>query len=104
MPESHAIQRQLSQVGAENEWRRGGAPIKLRIVKGANMEMEKLESVINNWPLAPFDSKLAVDANYKRMVEYGMRPETYCRRSISALPRTTCLSLPMPPPWQKIAR
>ena len=53
----------------------GGAPIKLRIVKGANMEMEQLESATFNWPLAPYDNKLDVDANYKRMIAYGMQPE-----------------------------
>ena len=74
LPESFAIQQQLSQWARERV-ARGGAVVKLRIVKGANMEMEKLESAMNNWPLAPFDNKMAVDANYKRMVEYGMRPD-----------------------------
>ncbi|MEJ2729325.1 MAG: proline dehydrogenase family protein, partial [Deltaproteobacteria bacterium] len=53
----------------------GGSPIKIRIVKGANMEMEKVESAIYDWPLAPYDSKLATDANYKRMIDFGMQPE-----------------------------
>ncbi|MBM9613192.1 proline dehydrogenase family protein [Desulfobulbus rhabdoformis] len=74
LPDSFAIQQQLTQ-WARARVATGGAPIKLRIVKGANMEMEKLESSVNNWPLAPFDTKVAVDANYKRMVEYGMRLE-----------------------------
>ena len=39
------------------------------------MEMEKLESALYNWPLAPYDNKLEVDANYKRMLHYGMQPE-----------------------------
>ena len=39
------------------------------------MEMEKLESSLFNWPLAPYDNKLEVDANYKRMVSYGMQKE-----------------------------
>ena len=74
LPESFAIQKQLT------EWARkrvaaGGSPIMLRIVKGANMEMELVEAALYNWPLAPYDNKLEVDANYKRMVQYGMRPE-----------------------------
>ena len=74
LPDSHNIQKELT------EWARkrvdeGGAPIKIRIVKGANMEMEQVESALNNWPLASYDNKLDVDANYKRMVEYGMQPE-----------------------------
>lgn len=74
LPDSFAIQEQLT-AWARDRVARGGAPIKLRIVKGANMEMEKLESALNNWPLAPYDNKLEVDANYKRMVTYGMQPE-----------------------------
>lgn len=71
LPDSFAIQRQLTAWARERVGR-GGAPIKLRIVKGANMEMEKLESALYNWPLAPYDNKLEVDANYKRMVTFGM--------------------------------
>ena len=37
--------------------------------------MEQLESAIFDWPLAPFDNKLEVDANWKRMVDFGMQPE-----------------------------
>jgi len=73
LPDSHEIQKQLTEWSMERV-AGGGAPIRLRIVKGANMEMEKLESALFDWPLAPYDSKLAVDANYKRMVAYGMTP------------------------------
>ena len=74
LPDSFAIQRELT------EWARrrvagGGSPIRLRIVKGANMEMEQVEAALFNWPLATYTTKVATDANYKRMVEYGMRPE-----------------------------
>ena len=74
LPDSFAIQQQLT-AWAKERVARGGAPVKLRIVKGANMEMEKLESSLNNWPLAPYDNKLEVDANYKRMVRFGMEPD-----------------------------
>jgi RHH-type proline utilization regulon transcriptional repressor/proline dehydrogenase/delta 1-pyrroline-5-carboxylate dehydrogenase len=74
LPDAYPIQQQLT------EWARkrvadGGSPVMLRIVKGANMEMELLESALFNWPLAPYDNKLEVDANYKRMVHFGMQPE-----------------------------
>jgi len=74
IPDSYPIQRELTRWARERV-RAGGAPIKLRIVKGANMETEQLEAAIYNWPLAPYDNKLEVDANYKRMVVYGMQPE-----------------------------
>ena len=49
--------------------------MKVRIVKGANMEMESFEAAVFDWPLAPFDTKLETDANWKRMVEFAMQPE-----------------------------
>ncbi|WP_319548722.1 bifunctional proline dehydrogenase/L-glutamate gamma-semialdehyde dehydrogenase [Desulfogranum marinum] len=74
LPDSFGMQRKLTD-WAKERVANGGAPVKLRIVKGANMEMEKLESALFNWPLAPYDNKLEVDANYKRMVTYGMEEE-----------------------------
>jgi len=74
LPDSFPLQQKLTE-WARKRVQNGGAPIKLRIVKGANMEMEKLESSLFNWPLAPYDNKLEVDANYKRMVRYGMEKD-----------------------------
>jgi len=74
LPDSHGIQQQLTD-WAIQRLKSGGSPIKLRIVKGANMEMEMVDSDINNWPLATYDCKTDVDANYKRMVIYGMEQE-----------------------------
>lgn len=54
---------------------RGGAPIKIRIVKGANLAMERMEAALHDWPQAPYTNKPEVDANFKRMVAYGCRPE-----------------------------
>ncbi len=73
LPDSHAIQRQLTE-WAIKRVENGGSPIKIRIVKGANMEMEMVDSEINNWPLATYDVKTDVDANYKKLVLYGMKP------------------------------
>ncbi len=74
LPDSFGIQQELT-AWAKKRVSDGGSPIKLRIVKGANMEMEQAEAAISNWPLAPYDNKLDVDANYKRMVIFGMEPE-----------------------------
>ncbi len=74
VPDSFEIQKELTE-WSKNRVQNGGAPIKIRIVKGANMEMEQLEASLMNWPLAPYDNKLEVDANYKRMVDYGMQKE-----------------------------
>ncbi len=74
LPDSHRVQRALTE-WARGRRARGGAPIKLRIVKGANLAMERIEAGVHGWPQAPYESKAEVDANYKRMVEYGTRPE-----------------------------
>lgn len=71
MPDAWPWQHTITE-WAKKRVAAGGAPIKIRIVKGANMEMEQVEASLFNWPLAPYDNKLDVDANYKRMVLYGM--------------------------------
>ena len=53
----------------------GGAPIKVRVVKGANLAMERVESKLHGWPLATVESKQSADANFKRVLEYALRPE-----------------------------
>ena len=52
-----------------------GAPITLRIVKGANLEMERFEAAQRGWPQAPYKTKLETDANYQRMVNEAMKPD-----------------------------
>jgi len=70
LPDSHNIQKKLTE-WAKERVKVGGAPIKIRIVKGANLAMEQFEASVKGWPQAPYHSKLEVDANYKRMVLYG---------------------------------
>ena len=74
LPDSYHMLKEITD-WARRRVAAGGSPIKIRIVKGANMEMEQIESALFDWPLAPFDNKREVDANWKRMVEFGMQPE-----------------------------
>ena len=74
LPDSYLMLQEITR-WARKRVADGGSPIKIRIVKGANMEMEQIESAVFDWPLAPFDNKLDVDANWKRMVDFGMKPE-----------------------------
>ncbi|MEE9240903.1 MAG: bifunctional proline dehydrogenase/L-glutamate gamma-semialdehyde dehydrogenase, partial [bacterium] len=74
IPDSYEMQKRI------NEWARarvssGGAPVTIRLVKGANMEIERVEASIQGWPQAPYKSKIEVDANYKRMIHEGLLPE-----------------------------
>lgn len=52
----------------------GGAVIKVRVVKGANLQMEIVDAMIHGWPLATFDSKALSDANYKRVLDWALTP------------------------------
>ena len=74
LPDSYHILQKIAD-WARRRVNDGGNPVKIRIVKGANMEMELLESALFDWPLAPFDSKVETDANWKRMIDFGMQPE-----------------------------
>ncbi|EMY33231.1 delta-1-pyrroline-5-carboxylate dehydrogenase/L-proline dehydrogenase [Arthrobacter crystallopoietes BAB-32] len=53
----------------------GGAPIKVRVVKGANLPMEQVEASLHDWPLATWGTKQDSDTNYKRVLNFSLRPE-----------------------------
>ena len=53
---------------------RGGAGIKIRLVKGANLAMEHVEAELHGWVSAPYASKVEVDANLKRLLERALDP------------------------------
>lgn len=54
----------------------GGARIKIRLVKGANLAMERVDAVMHGWSLATYDTKLDSDANYLRCLDAALRPES----------------------------
>jgi len=54
---------------------RQGAPIKIRLVKGANLGMERIEASKREWPLATYDDKTDVDANFIHLLELALRKE-----------------------------
>lgn len=54
---------------------RGARPVTIRLVKGANMEMERVEASIKGWPQAPYKTKIETDANYKKMLREALLPE-----------------------------
>jgi RHH-type proline utilization regulon transcriptional repressor/proline dehydrogenase/delta 1-pyrroline-5-carboxylate dehydrogenase len=75
LPDSLAVLAEIT-AWARRRVEAGGSPVKIRIVKGANLEMEQLESALQGWPQAPYDSKLDVDANWKRMVAFALAPDS----------------------------
>lgn len=53
----------------------GGAPIKMRLVKGCNLEMETVISSLRGWDNPVRASKTEVDANYLLLLERALQPE-----------------------------
>ncbi len=74
LPDSWSVQRGLTS-WARKRAEAGGAPIKLRLVKGANLAMESVEAELRGWNPAPYATKAETDANYRRMLEFGCQPE-----------------------------
>nr|MBC8437365.1 bifunctional proline dehydrogenase/L-glutamate gamma-semialdehyde dehydrogenase [Planctomycetota bacterium] len=74
IPDSFDVQKQLVQ-WAMQRVANGGTATTVRLVKGANLEKERVDASLRGWPQSPFKTKLQTDANYKRMLEYALRPE-----------------------------
>jgi RHH-type proline utilization regulon transcriptional repressor/proline dehydrogenase/delta 1-pyrroline-5-carboxylate dehydrogenase len=74
LPEAHHFFGELVQ-WSKQRFARSGASIKVRLVKGANLAMERAEAELHGWSSAPYRSKSDVDASYVRLVDAALRPE-----------------------------
>jgi len=74
IPDSYRVLKRI-QEWARHRVATGGSRLTVRLVKGANMEMERVEASIRGWPQAPYKTKLETDANYRRMIHAAMQPE-----------------------------
>ncbi|WP_420751753.1 bifunctional proline dehydrogenase/L-glutamate gamma-semialdehyde dehydrogenase, partial [Rhodococcus sp. O3] len=74
LPDSLAAMIRLQDWSAARR-ARGGAPIKVRVVKGANLPMERVEASLHGWPLATWGSKQETDTHYKRLLDYAFEPD-----------------------------
>ncbi|MEX1048834.1 MAG: bifunctional proline dehydrogenase/L-glutamate gamma-semialdehyde dehydrogenase [Akkermansiaceae bacterium] len=72
LPDAWPLQRELNAWARERVGR-GGAGIRIRIVKGANLAMEGVDAELHGWPQAPYATKEETDANFKRMLHEGCR-------------------------------
>ncbi|OUM39641.1 bifunctional proline dehydrogenase/L-glutamate gamma-semialdehyde dehydrogenase [Arthrobacter sedimenti] len=73
LPDSLAAMIRLQEWAAARR-ARGGAGIKVRVVKGANLPMEHVEASLHDWPLATWGSKQDSDTHYKRVLNYALQP------------------------------
>lgn len=71
LPDSFpALQRVVAW--ADERRGQGGADIKIRLVKGANLAMERVDAAMHDWELATYPSKEDTDANYKRCLDWAL--------------------------------
>ncbi|MGG7308211.1 proline dehydrogenase family protein [Curtobacterium sp. AB451] len=73
LPDALAAMEQLQEWSAARR-ARGGAGIKVRLVKGANLPMEQVEASVHGWPLATWHTKQDSDTNYKRVLDWALTP------------------------------
>jgi RHH-type proline utilization regulon transcriptional repressor/proline dehydrogenase/delta 1-pyrroline-5-carboxylate dehydrogenase len=71
VPDSHGALKRLCD-WANERVASGGAGIKIRLVKGANLAMEQVEAEQRDWPQAPYYSKADVDASYKLLLRNAL--------------------------------
>ncbi len=71
LPDSHDVLERLAGWTAARR-RRGGAPIKLRLVKGANLAMELVDAELGGWTPAPYGTKAEVDAGFKALLDRAL--------------------------------
>ncbi|CAN5410837.1 proline dehydrogenase family protein [soil metagenome] len=74
LPDALAALKGLTQWALERR-ANGGAGIKVRVVKGANLAMEHVEAAMHDWPLATWSTKQETDTNYKRVLDWALVPE-----------------------------
>lgn len=74
LPDALSAMIRLQDWAAERR-ANGGAAIKVRVVKGANLPMEQVESSLHDWPLATWNTKQDSDTNYKRVINYSLHPD-----------------------------
>jgi RHH-type transcriptional regulator, proline utilization regulon repressor / proline dehydrogenase / delta 1-pyrroline-5-carboxylate dehydrogenase len=70
LPDTHDVIERL--VSWATERRHGGAPIKVRLVKGANLAMEHVDAELGGWTPASYGSKAEVDASFKALLDLGL--------------------------------
>ena len=74
LPDAYGFQSDLLEF-AKERCSHGGAWIKMRIVKGCNLDMETVTSSLHGWPTPVRPNKTEVDANYLHIIERGLKPE-----------------------------
>lgn len=74
LPDAGYLQEHLLKF-AKERYADGGAPLKMRLVKGANLQMESIISSLKGWANPVLSTKTEVDANYMHILDVALQPE-----------------------------
>jgi len=74
LPDAWNFQTELLEF-AKKRVADGGSPLKMRLVKGANLAMETIVSSLKGWENPVLHSKIEVDANYLHILDRALEPE-----------------------------
>lgn len=74
LPDALGAMMQLQEWAAARV-KAGGAPIKVRVVKGANLPMEIVDATIHGWPVATWETKQDSDTSYKAVLDYALQAD-----------------------------
>lgn len=74
LPDAWNFQTELLEF-ARKRVEEGGAALKMRLVKGANLQMETIISSLKGWENPVLHSKVEVDANYLHILDRALEPE-----------------------------
>ncbi|WP_104713630.1 bifunctional proline dehydrogenase/L-glutamate gamma-semialdehyde dehydrogenase [Helicobacter cetorum] len=76
IPDSYEYLKKLHAFSKERVLK-GLKPIKIRFVKGANMESEETIASVKDWELPTFSSKQDTDSNYNKMLDFILEGDNY---------------------------
>ena len=74
LPDAWNFQTELLEF-AKKRVAEGGTPLKMRLVKGANLAMESIISSLKGWENPVLRTKIDVDANYLHMLDRALEAE-----------------------------
>lgn len=73
LPDTRAVAHDLG-VWAARRRAAGGGGKRIRLVKGANLAMERVDAKLHGWASAPYETKHDVDANYEAVLAVLLDP------------------------------
>ena len=72
LPDAFDILRHLVE-WANRRHADGGGTVKIRLVKGANLAMERVDAAMHGWEQAPYTTKVETDASYRKCLDWVLQ-------------------------------